>query len=81
MAAAAAFNMECMDSSAIDDRDGVGHRQSLVQAVSVQRHLKIRVSCATERGVDGSQGGTGVLMNFQAADMGQDRFRQGGINR
>ncbi len=72
VAAAAALDVERVNRPPRHDREGVGHRQALVQPVGVERHLDVVLVRDPQRGVQRAGVGPGVLVHLEPADAGPD---------
>ncbi len=82
MSAAAAFDVEGVDRASIEDAEGVGDRQALVEAVGVQRDLHVVLLGDAQRGVERASVRAGVLVHLEPADAALlQRLEQRGVDR
>ena len=74
MTTAASFDMECVQHSSVENRQGVLDTHRLVQAIGVKCYLEVELIRDSKRGVDRAQGGAGVLVHLESADMRTHRL-------
>jgi len=76
MSATGPFRVKSVNRSTLEGCDSIFDKSTLVQRVSVDKHLHVHVICDREATINGSGSRTPVFMKFQAARSSLNLFNQ-----